>query len=124
MSLPAQRAILPIIIPGAEATAIIQEVVMEEMKRIKPGLAMAYPDGIFPGQKKLPAKERLARYVMVTDPADYPYLSDPDYVTKFKAGALPPLKSSFWLQATFDRDTFKDIQSDFLTLSDNAMESG
>lgn len=123
MSFPAERQILPIIISGERATEIIEQVVEERLKRIKPGVAMAYPDGLFPGMTKLPARQRLARYVMVTDPADYPYLSDPEYWTKFKEGRLPPLKSNFWLTMTFDKDTFREAQKDFIDLAYNAMEN-
>ena len=117
MSLPGQPMLPPLIIRGARATEIIEQVVAERLKMIKPGLEMAYPDGMFPGQKKLPAKQRLIRYLMVTDPADIPYLEDRDYFDKYRAGVLPPLKSPYWLNiVAVGRDLYNETVSDFSRL--------
>ena len=122
MSLPNQPALPPIIIPGQRATEIIEQVVYERLSRIKPGLDMAYPDGMFPGQKKLPAKQRLSRYLSATDPADYTYLQDKDYIKKFRAGVLPPLKSPMWLNLSAIPELFDELARAFSRLAVNAMD--
>lgn len=122
MSLPGQPMTPPLIIAGERATEIIEQVVYERMRMIKPGVQLAYPDGMFPGQKKLPARQRLVRYLAVTDPADYPYLQDPDYVEKMRAGRLPPLKSGYWMNLTADPEWFKEAVRDFSRLYVNARE--
>ena len=124
MSLPGQPMMPPLIIRGARATEIIEQVVKERLKMIKPGLEMAYPDGMFPGQKKLPGKQRLIRYLMVTDPADLPYLEDSKYFDKYRAGVLPPLRSNYWKNVlALGREAFNELISDFSRQYRRAIEN-
>ena len=123
MSLPNQPMMPPLIVRGERATEIIEQVVAERLRMIKPGLAMAYPDGMFPGQKKLPARQRLLRYLAATDPADLPFLSDKDYFDKYRAGTLAPLKSPYWLNLlAVGKELFNDLVGDFSRLYRNTID--
>ena len=119
MSMPGQPADLPIIIDSKKATEIMEREVEASLKRIVPGVEAAYPDKNFPGMVKLPARQRLIRYILQTDFRDISYIRDLEYIEKFRAGALPQVVSLFWVNLLSIPEAFKETQRDFVQLAAN-----
>ena len=119
MSMPGQPAYLPIIIDSKKATEIMEREVEASLKRIVPGVEAAYPDKNFPGMVKLPARQRLIRYILQTDFRDISYIRDLEYIEKFRAGALPQVVSLFWQNLLSIPEAFKETQRDFVQLAAN-----
>ena len=113
---------LPLRITGARATKIIEEVVAQRLAQLIPAANLAYPDGLFPGQKKLPARQRLSKYVLATEAADMPLLRNPDYLELYRLQLAPLPISPFWQNLLAIGAAFKEIQKDFLRLLDNILE--
>lgn len=124
MSFPGQPNYLPIILSGEKATEIMEREVEKGLAMIQPGVKHAFPDKMFPGMTKLPARQRLIRYMLQTDFRDIPYIRDLEYVEKFRAGALPSVVSLFWLNLTAIPEAFKEAQRDFVQLAANAVNRG
>ncbi len=52
-----------------------------------------------------------------TDPIDYPFLRDRQYLKKLKDGVYPALRSPFWLDLVNMPPVFTFVQRDFLRLT-------
>ncbi len=107
---------LPLNIGGERQTELIEEAIKEILGEIENWSDSVYSDGILPGLKPLPAKERLANYYMNTDPADMELLIDNDYLLRLKYGLDRPPVSPFWLNAVSSQGTFERMRRDFLHL--------
>lgn len=108
--------LLPLLIPGERATRIIEHEVDKMLERMEEMAELVYPDGILPGMKKLPARQRLARYLMLIDPRDGPLIRDVDYLKKRKQGLMPNPVSPFLLNALQPEDDFREIATDMREL--------
>lgn len=107
---------LPLNIPGERQTELIEETVADLVKELEGWSDSVYSDGILPGTKTPMAKERLAGYYEMTDPADMELLIDDDYLLRLKHGLDRPPVSPFWLNAVSSQGTFERMRRDFLHL--------
>ena len=114
--------LLPFTLHGEKCTALIEEQVDDMMTRLPERAEQVYPDLILPGMKKLPARQRLARYVALINPIDADIVRNPDYLKMRKEGLVPEPVSPFLLNALATPDVFREITSDFRQLIKGAEE--
>ena len=69
------------------------------------------------------ARERLAFYTLITDPADFPLLLDEFYVRKYRRGWLPAPISVHWLNLLALPWVFELYRNDFLSLYKRMVQS-
>ena len=105
---------LPLLLPGAKKTEILERVVTERLGMIKERALRAYPDGVIVGTKKLSPRQMFDRVLLKTMGPDWPLLMDPDYLTKYQAGVAPPPVSPFWLDLLSIPESWKKIRDSFV----------
>lgn len=114
---------IPLIIPGARATEIIQERVKAALANWDERISNVIPDGIFPGTTQLTGQERLLHYLTVTtDPNDFPLLQAEGYAKAYEEGVktgqvtVPMPTSEFWVNALSIPSQYDKLARDFRNL--------
>lgn len=116
--MPARRN-LPIVLPGAEWTEIIREVVVTGpfgLRQLLKDAKELFPDGLLPGEFKLKAVQRLNQYLDNTDPQDYEKVFDPDFEMKLRMGLGKAPVSPYWLKLLAVPGQFTEKAKDFKKL--------
>jgi len=98
--------------PETEAE-LLEEYARESAEEFFDVILDAFPGWQVPPMKKLPARDRLARYMQNTVRSDLDYLMDPQYTEKYKRGEVPAVASPFWLNLLSLPVVFKAVASDF-----------
>ena len=108
---------IPLVLPGAVETEIMLDVIDSITSSLTDEADEALPDGIFPSLTKITSRrEKLADYLVFTDPADLPLLADPQYLDRYRAGlALAPV-SPRWQSIISLPEQFKQMRREFLSL--------
>lgn len=116
-----KRQHLPFSLDGGRMTEIIEEEIDAGMDSLREQALAAYPDGLFPGMRKLSARERLKRYIAVIALEDYSALFDPLYLDRLAAGQVGPPQSPFLQNFIAIPDDFKELAEDFRNLIKGAV---
>lgn len=103
-------------LPGAEITALMEEIVDELLANISDMANDVYSDGIFPGTYPLTGPQALGQYLENTDPMDYEKLFDDDYLLRLQNGLDAPPVSQYWLAQLSDRTSYDRNRNDFQRL--------
>jgi hypothetical protein len=108
-------------------TNVTAEVHNKNLKRFADELVAKHKDRLqkaFPGRLgpqispmvPKPPHERLAFYTTITQPDDFPLLTDEFYVRKWRRGWLPPPVSPYWLNLLAIPWAFEFFRSDMMSL--------
>ena len=92
---------------------LLEEVARELADELMDGILDAFPGWQVPPMSKLPARDRLARYMAATLRSDLAYLMDPEYTKKYERGEVPAVSSPFWLNLLSLSPVFRTVASDF-----------
>ena len=98
------------------ANEVLMELADEVADDLMQQLDDAFPAAMIPTSITLPPRERLARYLANTNPADLHLIADTEYVEKYRLGIYPPPESPFWAGLLLIPEEFKDTQRDFRVL--------
>ena len=116
------RVRLALGIDGLRMTELLEETIEHELDEAMRLADAVFPDDVFVGQTKLSSRQRFARAVMLTDPADFDSLQDEDYLKKLKKGLAPPLVSPFWRQLLAFPEEFSKERRAFLSKYEDMTE--
>lgn len=114
-----ERPWSPIVFPlSAEQENEIMIDVADQIKlEMWEDIETAYPDFQMPLAIQPTREQLLASFTDITDPIDYPFLRDRQYLKKLKDGVYPPLRSPFWADLSDMPPVFELAQRDFLRLT-------
>ena len=104
-------------LPADVENEIMFDVADQIEREIWADIETAFPEFHMPLALQPTREQRLASYTNVTDPVDYPFLRDPQYLKKLKDGVYPPLRSPFWADMVDMPPVFRYVQRDFLRLT-------
>lgn len=97
------------------------EIMFQVAERIKQeiwaDIEIAIPEFRLPLAIQPSRERRLEKYTAATDPIDFAFLRDPQYLKKHQDGLYPPLVSLFWLDLMDMPPVFEYIQRDFMRLT-------
>lgn len=111
------------VLPADTENDIMFDVAERIKKEIWADIENAIPEFRLPIAVQPSRERRLELYTNTTDPIDFPFLRDRQYLKKLKDGVYPPLVSPFWLDLVDMPPVFEWVQRDFLRLTNFIEES-
>ena len=115
---------LPVYLPAEDENEILMELAEEIADEFMDEIEDAYPGMMVSPAIKLPARERLRQFLMITEPEDFPMLQDPDAIEKIRAGAYQPPASEHWALLVAVPKYFNAERKDFLSLYEKYVVKG
>ena len=121
---PAMIPDLPVFLPADQENEVLMELAEEIADEFMDEIEDAYPGMMVSPAIKLPARERLQQFLMITEPEDFPMLQDPDAIEKIRAGAYQPPASEHWALLVAVPKYFNAERKDFLSLYEKYVVKG
>ena len=114
-----ERPWAPIVFPLSADTEneIMFDVADQINEELWDDIEATFPDFHMPLAIQPSREALLASYTSVTDPIDYPFLRDRQYLKKVKDGVYPELVSPFWRDLVDMPPVFEFVQREFMRLT-------
>ena len=103
---------LPIQLEAERENELLEIVAKEAAQEVDDFVTWLLDNGI-PTNMNMPPAERLALYTRLTDPRDFPYIMDPNYLDLFEQKRVPALVSPRWLNVMAVPEFFRAMATDF-----------
>jgi hypothetical protein len=110
-------------LPVERANEIAYQLIDQMVQELEDLIEMAFPADQLPFMEKPTARERFARYVTATDPADRAILFNDNYLEQLKTGEAVLPVSDFWRNALTVPSVFEELRKDFVRLYDQMMKA-